>query len=171
MDYGTRRDYDRRDFDPAEYIVPPNFGKSIGENFHLRIQTGHMRALHIIAKSGMFPCETPQDVGRWCIKHGLDELARRGAKGINSVMFRTNLMLAHSAEDLSKQRMDEVFAKLRESVNGHLARGDWRAAQEMVRTHRKEIQKMPDEPESELRWKMRYMDELDQYKQLEQRGE
>jgi hypothetical protein len=153
--------------DPAEYIVPPQLEKGHSEKIQCYVQSGHVRALNVIARSGVFPFEEKNDVVRWCVKFGLEELDRREIRLINSVMRRTNLLIAMAQEDIERLKFLEAFDKLRTVVSGHMGRNDRAMARDMVIRYREQIEKMPDEPERELRWKIKYLDELDTFKYLE----
>lgn len=159
----------RGSYDPAEFIVPPQLGKDgHSERIQCYVQSGHVRALNILARSGVFPFEEKNDVVRWCIKHGLEKLDTIEPVMINSVMRRTNLMIAMAQEEIERMKFIEAFDKLRTAVSGHMGRNDRAMARDLVKRYRDQIEKMPDEPERELRWKMRYLDELDNgFKHLE----
>jgi hypothetical protein len=109
----------------------------------------------------VFPFEEKNDVVRYCIKFGLERLERIEPVLINSVMRRTNLMIAMAQEEIEKMKFDEAFDKLRAVVAGHMGRNDLASARDLVKYYRDQIQKMPEEPEREARWKMRYLNELD----------
>lgn len=158
----------RGKFDPAEFIVPPQLGKDgHSERVQCYVQSGHVRALNIIARSGVFPFEEKNDVVRWCIKCGLEELDRREPVMINSVIRRTNLLIAMAQEEIERMKFLEAFDKLRSATSGHLGRNDREMARDLVLRYRDQIEKMPDEPERELRWKIKYLDELEQFRHLE----
>jgi len=158
----------RGKYDPADFIVPPQLGKD-GKSGRIQcyLQSGHERALNILARSGVFPFEERNDVVRWCIKAGLEKLSDMEPILINSVMRRTNLMIAMAQEEIERMKFFEAFDKLRTAVSGHMGRNDRAMARDLVKRYRDQIEKMPDEPERELRWKIKYLDELDTFKHLE----
>jgi hypothetical protein len=132
------------------------------------VQSGHIRALNVIARSGVFPMEEKNDVIRWAIKYALEELDRREPTLINSVMRRTNLMIAMAQDEIERQKFLEAFDKLRTVTSSHMGQNDRASAMDMVRRYRDQIEKMPDEPERELRWKMKYLDALEGFRHLEE---
>ena len=153
--------------DPSEFIVPPQLGQGHSEKVQCYVQAGHARALNIIARSGAFPFQERNDVVRWCIKHGLEELDRREVHLINSVMRRTNLMIAMAIDEIERAKFLEAFDHLRTAIAGHMGRGEKEMSKDLLARYRDQIEKMPDEPERELRWKMKYLDELDTFKHIE----
>jgi len=148
-------------WDPASFNVPPELGKGKSQRFQVYIQSGHDRALNIIARSGIFPFEQPQDVARWCLWFGLTELDRLEPKLINSVMKRVNMMIFANREEIERQKFLEWMDTSKQAIQGHLGRGDEAEAREMVANNYKQILAMPDEPDRELRWKMKYLNQLE----------
>lgn len=156
-------------YDPAEFIVPPSLGRDgKSERIQCYVQSGHIRALSVIARSGVFPMEEKNDVVRWAIKFGLEELNRREPTLINSVMRRTNLMIAMAQDEIERQKFLEAFDALRTVTSSHMGQNDRASARDMVRRYRDQIERMPDEPERELRWKMKYLDALEGFRHLEE---
>lgn len=159
----------RGKYDPAEFIVPPSLGRDgKSERVQCYVQSGHIRALNIIGRSGVFPFDEKNDVIRWAIKYALEELDRREPILINSVMRRTNLMIAMAQDEIERQKFLEAFDKLRGVTSSHMGQNDRASARDMVKRYREQIEKMPDEPERELRWKMKYLDALEQFRHLEE---
>lgn len=150
MSYGSK-------YDPSEFIVPPGQGKGDSIQIHAYIQAGHDRALHKIANSGVFPWGTPQDVIRWCIKYGLERLNQLEPQLANSVLRRCNMMLDLLREEISLAKHLEWCEGFRNVVQGHINRGDRDQAREIVARCYKQCLAMPDEPDNELRWKMKYL--------------
>ncbi len=159
--------YQHGKYDPALFNVPPSLGKD-GKSAKLQcnIMEGHMRMLEDFAHSGVFPFTTASDVIRWCIKEGLEELNRMEPARMNSTMKRTNTMIALAKADIEKSKYLENFSLLRVQVNMHIASGDSESARDIVNYFRHEISEMPEEPESEGRYKMRCMNALDEFKHL-----
>ena len=158
----------RGKYDPADFVVPPSLGKDgHSERIQCYIQSGHARALNILARSGVFPFEERNDVVRWCIKFGLERLDAMEPTLINSVMRRANLMIAMAQDEMERQKFLEAFDKLRTVVSAHMSRNEREMAKDLLKKYRDQIEKMPDTPERELRWKMKYLDELDTFKHIE----
>jgi hypothetical protein len=148
-------------FDPAEFNVPPEIGKGKSSRIQAYIQSGHDRALSIIARSGVFPFEREQDVIRYCIWFGLTHLDKLEPTLINSVMRRANMMIYDNREEIERQKFLEWLETQKQAVQGHLGRGDEASAREVVARNYKQILSMPDEPEREERWKHKYLNQLE----------
>lgn len=155
-------------FDPAEFIVPPALGKDgRSERIQCYIQSGHARALNIIARSGVFPFEEKNDVVRYSLKKGLEHLDTIEPVLINSVMRRTNMMIAAAKDQIERMKFVEVFDELRTALNMARTDHDKAMAKDLYLYYKQQIHAMPDVPESQLRWKLKYLDELEAFKGLE----
>lgn len=154
MSYGGR-------YDPADFNVPPELQKGKSARVQCYIQSGHERALHIIARSGVFPFEKETDVIRWCIKFGLEKLDQLEPRLINSVMRRANMALEVLKDEIERQKHLEVMEQSRTAIHGYLGRGEEEMAKDLVQRLHKIILAMPDEPERELRWKVKYLEQLE----------
>ena len=148
-------------YDPADFNVPPELEKGKSQRIQAYIQSGHDRALAIVARSGVFPFEQKQDVIRWAIKLGLEKIDSLEPTLINSVMKRTNIIIELLREEIDRQKFLETMDKTREAVHSHLGRGEEDMAKDLVARIHKQIAAMPDEPERELRWKLRYLTQLE----------
>lgn len=153
--------------DPAFYIVPPTLDRGHSENIQCRIQASHYRALNIVARSGLFPHEERNDVIRWAIKYGLDHLASLEPRLINTLLMHANLTIARAKDDLYQAKLAEAFDELQRGVTMHLGNNDPASVRELVKYYRDQIEKMPEEPERELRWKLRYLDKLEPFRHYE----
>jgi hypothetical protein len=154
-------------YDPADFLVPPELGKGHSERVQFHVQSLHARMVSIVARSGVFPWSRDADVLRWCVQIGLERISELEPSLINSVMRRANIMVELGRDQIYRQKFLEVFNTLRESINSSLALGDQGEARETVGRFRKEILAMPDEPERELRWKLRYIEKLEtEYRQF-----
>jgi hypothetical protein len=148
-------------YDPADFCVPPELEKGRSARVQCYIQSGHQRALDIIARSGVFPFDKDTDVIRWCIKYGLERLDQLEPKLINSVLRRANMMLEILKDEVARQKHLEVMEKSRTAIHGYLGRGEEEMARDLVQRLHKLILSMPDEPERELRWKVKYLEQLE----------
>jgi hypothetical protein len=159
--------YQHGKYDPAAFNIPPSLGKD-GKSSRIQchIQEGHNRILEDFAHSGVFPFTTASDVIRWCINSGIEELNRLEPARMNSIMRRTNTMIQLAKEDIERSKYLEAFSLLRVQVNVHIASGDNESAKDLVNLFRHEISEMPEEPEAAGRYKMRCLNELEQFRHL-----
>jgi hypothetical protein len=148
-------------YDPADFNVPPELEKGKSARIQAYIQSGHDRALSIVARSGVFPFEKESDVIRWCIKLGLERIDSLEPLLINSVMKRTNIMIELLREEINRQKFLETMDLIRSAVMAHLGRNEEDMARDLVGRCFKQISAMPDEPERELRWKLKYLEQLE----------
>ncbi len=151
----------RGKYDPADFNVPPELEKGRSSRIQAYIQSGHDRALNVIARSGVFPFEKDTDVIRWCIKVGLEELDRLEPQLINSVMRRANVSIELAKEEIERQKFLETMDSTRTAVHAHLGRGDEGMARDLVERIYKQIRSMPDAPDRELRWKLKYLEQFE----------
>lgn len=156
-----------RRYDPQEFIVPPQVQKGFSERIQCRIQSAHYRALGVVARSGVFPYEEKADVIRWCIKHGLERLNELEPKLIGSVLRQANIAIAIAVDDLQQRKVVELFTTLSQQATQYFQEGHINYAAALVGRVRVEVEKMPDEPEGERIWKLRYLQELERYRYLE----
>lgn len=154
MSYGGK-------YDPAEFNVPPELQKGKSARIQAYIQSGHQRAINIVARSGVFPFEQDTDVIRWCIKYGLEKLDSLEPRLINSVMKRTNMMIEVIKDEIARQKFLEWMDQSRTAIHAYVGRGDEESARDLVQRLHKHIMAMPDEPDRELRWKLKYLDALE----------
>lgn len=151
-------------YDPALFCVPPKIGKGESQKLQLNIQAGHYRALGIVGRSGVFPFDDRSDAVRYCLQVGLEQLTKLEPHLINSVMRHANIIIELAKVECFKQKYMEVFTEVQQAVSNYVQMGrpdDLAAARSLVDQVRKQIDAMPDEPDNELRWKIRYRDELD----------
>lgn len=154
-------------YDPADFVVPPALGKGESQRIVAYIQNEHKRALSIVARSGVFPFEMEADVIRWCILTGLQKLAGMEPQLINSQMRRANMMLRVLKDQLDAQKHNEWMEKLIPEIRGYVGRGEIGMAKASIAYHYAQTSAMPDETDSELYWKNRYMKTLeDNFKEL-----
>ncbi len=159
MDYRTASKYD-----PAMFCVPPKKNKGESTKIQCNIQAQHYRALGIVGRSGVFPFQDRADAVRWCIQVGLEKAMEMELHLINTVMRHANIMLELAKIEVFNQKFTEVFTEIQEAVSRYTQKGrphDLHAAQALIGRMRQQIDLMPDEPESELHWKITYRDELD----------
>lgn len=153
------RDYHGQ-FDPADFVVPPELGKGKSQRVQFYAQAAHVRLLNIIARSGHFPFETKEDVARFALKHALEFLDKLDPSLTRSVMSQANMMNRR----LQEQVFNETFAKwLNDSkmvIQGYLGRGEEDTAREEVAYLWEQTLRMPDEPDRAFRWKLKYLDAL-----------
>jgi hypothetical protein len=155
-------------YDPSEFVVPPSLGKDgKSERIQCYVQAGHIRALNIVGRCGVFPFDEKNDVIRWCIKVGLERLNQLEPHLINSHIRRANIMIAHARDQVERSKFVETFNLLRESVNAARSDLDREGVLELYYTYKKQIDAMPNVPDHELRWKMKYEEELAHFKHLE----
>jgi hypothetical protein len=157
----------KQKYDAADFIVPPQVGSKGSERIQCRIQEGHARALKIISNSGVFPHQTKEDVIRWCIKYGLNELAKLEPQLIMSVMS-----MANAADEIAKdhefmQKFTSVFTSLHNSVSYYASQGMPEQALFMIAKVRKQFEKMPQDTQTDAMWRNRYLKNLSQYDYLE----
>lgn len=158
----------RHTYDAADYIVPPQVGQNgHSERVQCRVQSGHFRALGTMARSGVFPWEERADVIRWCIKHGLQELARLEPGMLKSVMSQANAAERIARDHIYRQKFSETFAALHESVSYYVANQMPDQAALVVRDVRRELEAIPQKHENDRVWRARYLKELDKYAYLE----
>lgn len=148
-------------YDPADFIVPPELGKGKSQRVQCYIQSGHYRALNVVARSGVFPFEERNDVIRYCIQEGLQKINVLEPRLIGSVIRQANMMIYQNREDIYSQQHLEWIGGLKLTIQGHIGRGEEDVAREAIAYHYKQIQAMPDDPPRELRWKLKYLDELE----------
>lgn len=150
-------------FDPATFNVPPSLGKGMSQRLQFWVQSAHCRALDIIAHSGHFPWGKDTDVARWAIQHGLQYITEldRDIHGLSSIMRQANIINANNAQAQRMLTFAENFNKTQEIVMQFKGLGELEMAREHVNKQWREIQAMPDEPESEGRWKMKYIDRFE----------
>jgi hypothetical protein len=156
-----------RVYDTADFIVPPQVGNGQSERIQCRIQAGHLRALNVIARSGVFPYQQVQDVVRWCIKLGLNELAKLEPDLLKSIMSQANAADAIAQDHIFRQKYAETFAHLHESVSFYLANQMQDQARMVLAKVRRELDQMPDKTEFDRIWKGRYLSEFRKYEYLE----
>jgi hypothetical protein len=147
-------------YDPADFIVPPELGKGKSQRVQCYIQSGHYRALNVVARSGVFPFEERNDVIRYCIQEGLQKINVLEPKLIGSIIRQANMMIHHNREEIYNQQFLEWIASTKIVVQGYIGRGEDDAAKEEIGFHYRQIVAMPNEPDREFRWKMKYLDEL-----------
>lgn len=157
-----------RKHDAADFLVPPQTQNGQSERIQCRVQASHARALRIIAHSGVFPYQQEADVIRWCVKFGLNELARLEPQLIKSVMSQANAIDRVLQDHLHKQKYMETFSKLHESISYYLANQMPGEALIEIREMRGELEGIPQNTtELERRWRARYMKEFEKYSYLE----
>lgn len=146
--------------------MPPVFGKNgLTEKVSFNIQRGHAKAAEIIAARGKFPWQHRSEVFRYCVKFGLDHIDSLDPGHVDSVMRRANMMIEAARQQDENAKFLEVFDKLREQIAA--VRSHWERAQvaSLIGYYDRQIKAMPDEPEHEHLWKMRYEQELERYKE------
>jgi hypothetical protein len=147
-------------FDPAEFNVPPSLQKGTSQRLQFYIQSAHARALDLCAHSGHFPWGKDTDVARWCIQHGLQYIDQIDPGTITSVMRQANIVNAINDEEMRKLRLVETIDKTQTNVLALKGSGETDMAQDLVMRIYTELRGMPDEPERELRWKLKYLDKF-----------
>lgn len=152
-----------RKIDPSEFIVPPQKGKEgFSERIQCRIQSGHYRAIGILATCGHFPFKQASDVIRWCIKDGLARLENIEPGTINSVYQQAEVAIAIARDEVYRQQFLELFTTLASAVGHHVSTQNRQQATALVEKVRQQIGKMPDEPQEQLDWKLKYLKELEE---------
>jgi hypothetical protein len=155
-----------KQYDAADFIVPPQIGNKRGERIQCMVQEGHARALKIIANSGVFPHQVKEDVIRWCVKFGLNELAKLEPKLIISVMSMANTIDEITKEHEFFQKFTSVFSSLHERVGYYSANGMPEQGIRLIQKVRTQIEKMPQDTEFNAMWRSRYLTNLAQYDYL-----
>lgn len=152
-----------RKYDPSDFIVPPQMGKNgFSERIQCRIQSGHHRAIGILATSGLFPFKQASDVIRWCIKEGLAKLEKIEPGTINSVYQQAEVAIAIARDEVYRQQFLELFNSMATAVGHHIATQNRGQAVALVNKVRQQIGHMPDEPQDQLDWKLKYLKELEE---------
>jgi hypothetical protein len=157
-----------RTYDAADFVVPPQVGQKRGERIQCMVQEGHARALKIVANSGVFPHQVKEDVIRWCIKYGLNELAKLEPHLVLSVMSMANAADEILKEHAFYQKFTSLFTSLHEQVSHYSSQGMPEQALRMIAKVRTQIEKMPTGTEFDAMWRGRYLKNLAQYDYLEQ---
>lgn len=158
----TWHDYKGK-YDPADFVVPPNLNKGESMRLQFNVQAAHWRLLNVIARSGHFPFSHYTDVARWCIQFGLqyidslpDEVAMT-----RSVMSQANTIGHFLAEQVKAEKYLHTLEDMKLLVHGHLIRGEEDEARADVMKIYNEIRRMPDAPEREFRWKLKYLETVE----------
>lgn len=147
-------------YDVADFVVPPELEKGKSQRVQCYIQAAHYRLLNIVARSGHFPFEERSDVIRWAIQFGLQFLDSLEPGLTRSVMSQANMMNYRAQEILGDMKHLEWLEKQKAVVSTYTARGDDGAARDYVAFLLKETMRMPEEPDRQLRWKLKYLDSL-----------
>lgn len=151
-----------RKYDPSDFIVPPQQGKGFSERIQCRIQSGHYRAIGILATSGQFPFKQASDVIRWCIKDGLAKLEKIEPGTINSVFQQAEVAITIARDEVYRQQFLELFNSMAQAIGHHIATQNKPQAVALTNKIRQQIGKMPDEPQEQLDWKLKYLKELEE---------
>lgn len=144
-------------FDPAQFNVPPALTKGTSQRLQFYIQSAHARALDLIAHSGHFPWGKDTDVARWAIQHGLQYIDQIDPGVITSVMRQANIINAINDEETRNLKFLETIDKTQQNVLLLRGAGEPEMAKDLINRIFKEIQSMPDEPDREARWKMKFL--------------
>lgn len=144
-------------FDPAEFNVPPSLSKGTSQRLQLWIQSAHARALDLIAHSGHFPWGKDTDVARWAIQHGLQYVDQIDPGIITSVMKQANIINAINEQETRNLKFIENMDKTQANVLQLKGVGENDMAADLVNRIYAEIKAMPNEPDRELRWKLKYL--------------
>lgn len=147
-------------YDPADFIVPPEAGKGKSMRVQAYIQSAHHRAMSIVVRGGLFPFQEINDVVRWCIRHGLEQLDHLEPHQIGSVVRQASMMIRHAREEIYRHEHLAWLGTVKTAIDLLINDGEIDAAREEVKYYYEQILAMPDEPEYELRWKKRYHDML-----------
>lgn len=156
-------------YDPADFIVPPNLGKGQSIRLQFNVQAEHWRLLNIIARSGHFPFSHYTDVGRWCVQFGLQYIDSLPGEVMltRSVMSQANTIDHFLKEQVRQEKYLKTLDQMRYAIHGSIARGEEDQAREDVMYLWNEIQRMPDTPDREFRWKLKYMNAVrDEFKRF-----
>lgn len=149
-------------WDPADFVVPPQLKKGESIRLQFYVQSAHYRLLNIIARSGHFPFEERNDVARFCIQFGLQHIdSLEGQNGITrSVMLQANMMNHRLQEHVQNETHRRWLENSKTVIFGFINAGQEDAAREEVAYLWAETCKMPEDPERNFRWKMKYIDAL-----------
>lgn len=149
-------------FDPAEFSVPPSLQKGSSQRLQFYIQSAHARALDIIAHSGHFPWGKDTDVARWCVQFGIQHINKiDNVGGLPSLIRQANIINATNDEELRNLKFLENFDKTQQIVMQLKGMGENEMAKQHALRIYGEIKAMPDEPEREGWWKMKYLNKFE----------
>lgn len=151
----------RGKYDPADFNVPPEQKGGHSQKIQANIQSGHARAIEEVIRSGVFPFGKDTDFVRWAIREALLKIDAMEPELINSVMKRANIINYQLQREIERSIFEKTLHNMRDVVRAHMGRGDQEMAKEQVAFVYDQVRQMPDEPASELRWKLKYLEAIE----------
>jgi len=128
-------------FHPEDLIIPARDSKGQSERIWFKVSPDLERVLSVIHSSKKFPFKTIGDQVRCYVHHGA-KWAEKHA-GVETVMQRSEMMIAILKTEDEQQRFQDVFDSARKVVNTFVSSGDNAEARRVVSDLKTLAQKMP----------------------------